>query len=404
MDHKFARFGKLKSNAAQKIAILVASGGGFVFALLLAKYWPAKAYGEFISGFSIVSYLSFPFLFGLIPQVLRQSTGGAKVSFFLICKEHIVFLLVYFCLLLVILLWWSSGFVSFLQINSLLLIVLATGVGEAMLRHKKAISTVFYVRALGMSLSVLIVFLMIGENWERATWITYFARVIPSAFVLFFGIILMTRFVIPKQSSHVLMNSEPSSVLGVVEATLIAITIGIFQYAFIIVGQKIMPAEKFVSISIGLMISVTVCQKLIEPHVFRLFSTGHLEKHRYRWLLFFELIIFSFSAQILTTLLLGGEIGFVNAVVFAIGSSFVSISCLIHYAIFIHGDSIKISAVILLLLIFLLMVLHHFSQMLNFTLYYLGLAILYFTIVMIRFPKEGKLFKLFKTPGKFSDA
>lgn len=404
MNSKFSGVNKLKSHAVQKIPILIASGGGFVFVLLLAKYWPATAYGDFISGFSIVSYLSFPVLFGLLPQVLRQSRGASDLSFFSICKDHSIFISVYLFLLFLILLWWSPDFFYFVQISSVLLIVLATGIVEAIIRNRGAINAIFYSRALGITLSVFIlVFIIINENWERTTWISYFSRVVPSAVALFFATLVISHILTSKESIKFLIASKSSSMLGIVEATLAALTVGVFQYAFIIVGKEIIPAEKFISISLGLIISITVCQKLIEPHIYKLFAhpaeslpfTSMFDFTKSRGLLFIELLIFSIGAQIATSFLLGGA-DLIDVFIFAIGSSLASVACLTQYSIFVYGSGLRLSVTILFIFAVLLIVLFHFGQLINFPLYYLGLSTLYLIMVMIKFSHDGRFIQLAK--------
>lgn len=382
------RFNKIirevKSSVSQKVVILIASGGSFAFTLLLGKYWSPEKYGEIVSGFSIVSYLSFPFLFGFIPNLLRLSGKNGNLNFSEIFKQRMYFLGAYFFCAFSVLFLLINDISFFLTIGASIIIVLATGVGEAILRDKQAVNVVFHVRALGISLGVVFIFLTVYLNYETSNWFVYAARFFPSAIVLLFIIISGGYIAKYKQPNNTMRISEDYPSLGIIEATLIAVSIGIFQYLFVIIGHKIVPQDEFVAISIGLITSITITQRLSEPHLYRIFFENKRIVHGANLPLFIELFIFSLGAQFMALLLVGGNFSLLDATLFSMGSAFASLACIHHYSIFMHAGSVKYSAVVFLLLVFLIVASYILELIIDFPTYYLLLAVFYFSLLEMR--------------------
>lgn len=339
------------------VSILIASGGAFLFALILAKYWSTPEYGSFVSGFAIVSYLSFPILYGLVPQVLRESIRYGGKGFFSIATEYVGFLLVYVSTTFLVLLIWSPSLLYLSTVSCILIIILAIGIVEARIRDRGIVIPVFHARALGMLLSICYLLMVLMFDWQRLALTSFFARVIPSACVLavlYFMAIKITQPSCEKKIGN--EKPELSNVLGVVDATFIALIVGVFQYAFIVVGKRIIEPEQYISISMGIMVSMTVCQKLIEPYIFRLYiSSDELSnfigemKWSGKWRgVFIKLFAFSYGAQILVNVILFGKYALFDAALFSMGSALVSMAYFLHSAIYLRGNALKLSALLLI--------------------------------------------------------
>lgn len=372
------------------VSIFIASGGAFLFTLILAKYWPASEYGNFVSGFAVISYLSFPVLYGLVPQVLRKSMRNSRKGLFSIAAEHVVFLFAYISITCVVLLIWSPNLLYFSIIGCVLLIILAIGIVEALIRDRGFVIPVFHARALGMFLSIGYLLMVLTFDWERIALTSFFARLIPSACVLAVLYFMMKKIAQPgfdiKNDQE---KSKLNNIFGVVDATFIALIVGVFQYAFIVVGKRIIEPVQYISISMGMMISMTVCLKLIEPYIFRLYiSSGELSNFitERQWsgkwsVIFFKLFIFSYGAQILVNVILFNKYAFFDAALFSIGSTFVSVAHFLHLAIYLRGNVLKLSASLLIAMFGSLAVLAYSHRADMFPTYFLAMATFYLFFV-----------------------
>lgn len=383
----------MDSGIAQKTAILLASGGGFVFSLVLAKYWPPQNYATFISGFATASYFSFPILYGLIPQVLRDRMAKSDISLVKIVGLYKKFIFLYFIISIILLFWISSNLTSFMQVGLVLITILIVGIGEASLRYKDKINQVFYMRLLGISLSLIVVALSIHLKSERTVVLSYFARIVPLSVVLSICYIVFRNNI--KQPKTEIVQVPRGKPGGIADATIITMIVGVFQYVFLIIGKEVIPAQEFIPISIELMISITVCQKLIEPQVFRLYllpgetrtlaSTINLIKRNK--LSFVELPVLAFFAQLVSLLWLGDVIDYFSVLLFSVGSALVSVAHFLHSSTFVNSSGFRISIISIFIFTPMLIAMVYLKNVLNLQSSYLIMAAIYLVVVLLNYPR-----------------
>ena len=333
-----------------RISILLAAGGGFIFMLILAKYWNPIEYGDFVREYSLISYLSFPILYGLIPQMLRSTAINMSTNVFRLLGNYKGFLAIYGVGVCAILIVASSGFIAFLVHFGCLIIILASGLGEAQLRRRAQFQTVFFSRAIGIATSILMVVVILSAQLSRTALDGLIMRVLPSAALLAVVFMLTSQKGDRKPAQIGGKSSHGGQWVGVIESTTIALTIGIFQYALLIAGSRIVEPAKFVGLSVGLTVSITVSQKLIEPHVFRLFDRERSSLHivldelgttGFWW--FLELFMFSYCALIAVEFLLQEHMDFLQAFCLSVGAAMASIAYIVHTAIYVYSKALKFS-------------------------------------------------------------
>lgn len=325
----------LSTDLAVKLASLGASAGGFLFTFVLARFAEPAEYAEFVRQFSLASFLCFPFLFGYLPDILRRHSGSNGALKFIRSRNDQLFLGVFSALALGIVVFGPAVTRSLLLNPLLLAALLLIGGAEAWLRAHGPNAVVFHCRAIAILLSIA------GFALYSVSRLDLTAS---SALVLRFAphlVLFAAAVFICKNATHLETAAHPNSseITGtaISQATIVALSGGVFQYAILVVAQGRMQAEQFVPFSLLLTVSLTACLKIVEPALFRLYAeatTTNLAKVVHKWLLV-ELFAVTIAIELVVRFAFGSGISWWTVVSFGVAAPLAALAHVFHSMLYV---------------------------------------------------------------------
>lgn len=324
----------LTSDAMVKVAALAASGGGFAFTFVLARFADARDYSEFIRQFSLASFLCFPFLYGYLPDLLRRQSGRRGGLALLQSRNDRLFLGTFAAAILVLL---GVGPILTPSLSlglPVLMALLLIGTSEAWLRACGAGAMVFHGRAFAVVISISGFALYSLLHIKMSATSALALRLAPP--ILLFAALILLLGGLRGATEHKRGETETGGT-AIAQATVVALSGGVFQYAFLVVSQARMDASDFVPFSLLLTVSLTACLKIVEPALFKLYASTNLPDATavVRLSMFAELVAVALALQIVVRFAFGTNINWVTVVAFSCAAPMAALAHVFHSMIYV---------------------------------------------------------------------